>query len=135
MSFSCTLQVQLDSVLLKFQTLHHFFFVLCKLLKDEDLPNSEVAEDSSNASNIMKYSSQGGFLKQPLFDALPANMGRNYSRVDPKLRENFCYSLSEIVWPALCKCLVEGKAFVNYSLCQVSSFDFHCIFVFLFANS
>ncbi|KAK8292736.1 hypothetical protein V6Z11_D06G139400 [Gossypium hirsutum] len=112
--------VQLDSVLLKFQTLHHFFFVLCKLLKDEDLPNSEVAEDSSNASNIMMYSSQGGFLKQPLFDALPANMGRNYSRVDPKLRENFCYSLSEIVWPALCKCLVEGKAFVNYSLCQMT---------------
>ncbi|KAK8514255.1 hypothetical protein V6N13_063157 [Hibiscus sabdariffa] len=112
--------VQLDTVLLKFQTLHHFLFVLCKLLKDEELPNSEVAENSSNASNIMKYSSQGGFLKQPLFDALPESVGKNYSSVDPKLRENFCYSLSEIAWPALCKCLVEGKAFIDYSLCQMT---------------
>ncbi|XVF23314.1 hypothetical protein REPUB_Repub13aG0026900 [Reevesia pubescens] len=112
--------VQLDSVLLKFQTLHHFFFVLCKLLKDEDLPNSDLAENSSNTSNIMKYSSQGGFLKQPLFDALPSNKGGNYSNVDLELRENFCYSLSEIVWPTLCKCLVEGKAFIDYSLCQMT---------------
>ncbi|KAE8709137.1 hypothetical protein F3Y22_tig00110332pilonHSYRG00979 [Hibiscus syriacus] len=112
--------VQLDAVLLKFQTLHHFFFVLCKLLKEEDLPNSEVAENSSITSNIMKYTSQGGFLKQPLFDALPESVGRNYSSVDPKLRENFCYSLSEIAWPALCKCLVEGKAFIDYGLCQMT---------------
>ncbi|XWS20599.1 hypothetical protein CRYUN_Cryun31cG0116500 [Craigia yunnanensis] len=111
---------QLDSVLLKFQTLHHFFFVLCKLLKDEDLPNSNLAENLSNTSNIMKYSSQGGFLKQPLFDALPANTGGNYSNVDLELRENFCYSLSEIAWPTLCKCLVEGKAFIDNSLCQMT---------------
>ncbi|XVF86232.1 hypothetical protein PTKIN_Ptkin18bG0023800 [Pterospermum kingtungense] len=112
--------VQLDYVLLKFQTLHHFFFVLCKLLKDEDLPNFDIAENSSTTSNIMKYSSQGGFLKQPMLDALPANMGRHCSNVDQELRENFCYKLSEIAWPTLCKCLVEGKAFIDYSLCQMT---------------
>ncbi|XVE91125.1 hypothetical protein DITRI_Ditri20bG0129600 [Diplodiscus trichospermus] len=111
--------VQLDSVLLKFQALHHFFFVLCKLLKEEHLPNSDLAENSSNSSNV-KYSSQGGFLKQPIFDALPANTGGNYLNVDLELRENFFYSLSEIAWPALCKCLVEGKAFIDCSLCQMT---------------
>ncbi|XP_022716392.1 helicase SEN1-like isoform X3 [Durio zibethinus] len=112
--------VQLDSVLLKFQTLHHFFFVLCKLLKDEDLPNSDLSENSSNVSNVMKYSSQGGFLKQPLFEVLPANKGGNYASVDLELRENFCSSLSEMAWPTLCKCLVEGKAFIDYSICQMT---------------
>ncbi|XP_007023652.2 PREDICTED: uncharacterized protein LOC18595576 isoform X2 [Theobroma cacao] len=112
--------VQLDTVLLKFQTLHHFFFVLRKLLTDEELPNSDIAENSSNASNIMKYSSQGGFLKQPRFDALPTTMGGNHSSIDLKIRENFCYLLSEIAWPTICKCLIEGKAFIDYSLCQMT---------------
>ncbi|OMO65548.1 putative helicase MAGATAMA 3 [Corchorus olitorius] len=112
--------VRLDSVILKFQTLHHFFFVLCKLLKDEDLPKSDLVGSSSNAPHIMKYSSQGGFLKQPLFSSLPANEGGDHSNVDLKLRESFCYSLSEISWPTICKCLVEGKAFIDYSLCQMT---------------
>lgn len=38
--------MQLDSVLSKFQTLHHFWFLLFKLLKEGDLPAPELPENA-----------------------------------------------------------------------------------------
>ncbi|KAG8653205.1 hypothetical protein MANES_06G179400v8 [Manihot esculenta] len=107
--------VQLDSVVSKFHTLQHFFFILRKLITEGDL----FSENSSDNS-VLKYSSQGGFLTQPVFDSLPANVGGHPSIDNLKSQESFCYLLSEIAWPSIRKCLIEGKAFVDYSLCQMT---------------
>lgn len=104
----------MDSVVSKFHTLQHFFFILRKLITEGDL----FSENSSDNS-VLKYSSQGGFLTQPVFDSLPANVGGHPSIDNLKSQESFCYLLSEIAWPSIRKCLIEGKAFVDYSLCQV----------------
>lgn len=112
------LQVQLDSVLSKFQALHHFFFILRKLFEEGPLPNSDLPENSPDHLKITKFSSQGGFLRQPVFDSSDVSVGHS-SNVDLKLWEKFQYFLSEIIWPSVRKCLLEGKMFIDYSLCQV----------------
>ncbi|KAG2728428.1 hypothetical protein I3760_01G205000 [Carya illinoinensis] len=109
--------VLLDSVLVKFQTLQHFFFVLRKLLKGV---TQEWPESSSDHSSIASFSSQGGFLRQPFFDTLPVNANGYSSNVDLKLLEKFIYLLSETAWPSIRRCLIEGKAFIDYSFCQMT---------------
>ncbi|XP_019077812.1 uncharacterized protein LOC100265030 isoform X2 [Vitis vinifera] len=111
--------VQVDSVLLNFETLHHFFFVLCKLLKEGVICTSDPQRHSSGIKNISKFSSQGGFLRQPAFDSFPENVNGHSSVDDSKSREKFSCLLSEITWPFIRKCLVEGKAFVDYKISQV----------------
>ncbi|XP_027341942.1 uncharacterized protein LOC113854861 isoform X2 [Abrus precatorius] len=102
--------VQLDSVLLKFHTLHHFWFLLCKLLKDEGLLTQEV----------LKFSSQGGFLKQPDFDSMPEDVVKHASHVELKAKEKIGCSLTEMAWPIFCRCLVKGKDVIDYNLCQMT---------------
>ena len=114
-------KVQVDSVLLNFETLHHFFFVLCKLLKEGVICTSDPQRHSSGIKNISKFSSQGGFLRQPAFDSFPENVNGHSSVDDSKSREKFSCLLSEITWPFIRKCLVEGKAFVDYKISQVLS--------------
>ncbi|KAG7997209.1 hypothetical protein I3843_01G200700 [Carya illinoinensis] len=109
--------VLLDSVLVKFQTLQHFFFVLRKLLKGV---TQEWPESSSDHSSIASFSSQGGFLRQPFFDTLPVNANGYSSNVDLKLLEKFIFLLSETAWPSIRRCLIEGKAFIDYSFCQMT---------------
>lgn len=109
-------QVLLDSVLVKFQTLQHFFFVLRKLLKGV---TQEWPESSSDHLSITSFSSQGGFLRQPFFDKLHVNDNGYSSNADLKLLDKFIYLLSETAWPSIRRCLIEGKAFIDYSLCQV----------------
>ncbi|XP_038693158.1 uncharacterized protein LOC119991046 isoform X2 [Tripterygium wilfordii] len=114
---------QLDSVLSKFHILQHFFFVLRKLISEGDstIPDfSEEVPDTSSDCYITKFSSQGGFLKQPLFESQTAQGNVNMSTIDLKSQEKFCHLLSEIAWPSIRKCLVEGKVFMNYSLCQMT---------------
>ncbi|XP_031256131.1 uncharacterized ATP-dependent helicase C29A10.10c isoform X2 [Pistacia vera] len=111
--------VQLDSVLSKFQALHHFFFILRKLFEEGHLPNSDLPENSSDHLKITKFSSQGGFLRQPVFDLSDESVGHS-SNVDLKLWEKFHYFLSEITWPSVKRCLLEGKMFLDYSLCQMT---------------
>ncbi|KAL5758782.1 hypothetical protein ACOSP7_021393 [Xanthoceras sorbifolium] len=110
--------VQLDSVLLKFQTLHHLFFVLRKIFEEGNLSNSDLLENSSDHLGTKEFSSQGGFLRQPVFDHLDVNV-RQVSNIDQKW-EKFHYLLSEITWPSLQRCLLEGKTFLDYSLCQMT---------------
>uniref|UniRef100_F6GYM0 Helicase SEN1 beta-barrel domain-containing protein n=1 Tax=Vitis vinifera TaxID=29760 RepID=F6GYM0_VITVI len=112
--------VQVDSVLLNFETLHHFFFVLCKLLKEGVICTSDPQRHSSGIKNISKFSSQGGFLRQPAFDSFPENVNGHSSVDDSKSREKFSCLLSEITWPFIRKCLVEGKAFVDYKISQLT---------------
>ncbi|CAN1306121.1 Helicase SEN1 [Linum perenne] len=71
--------VLLDSVILRFHTLQHFFFVLGKLTKEGDLPNPDSSEKASDNLNVC-----------------------------------------EIAWPSILKCLVAGKDFIDYSLCQMT---------------
>lgn len=112
--------VQLDSVQLQFGTLHHCFFVLHKLLKGEIMPNSSLPGNLVDPLNSTKFSSQGGFLRQPVFDVVPLNISESPSRAGFDFWKKFCYALSEIVWPSICKCLVEGKRFIDNSLCQIT---------------
>ncbi|PRQ51867.1 putative helicase senataxin, P-loop containing nucleoside triphosphate hydrolase [Rosa chinensis] len=105
--------VQLDTVVLNFQTLHHFFFVLRKLLNEGDIPESDHLK-------MARLSSQGGFLRQPVFDPPAVNVSGHPSNVDSKLLGRFCYLLSETAWPSICGCLLEGKAFINNSVCQMT---------------
>ncbi|KAF3494619.1 hypothetical protein DY000_02057545 [Brassica cretica] len=101
-------EVHLSSVLQRFQILHHFFFLLFKLLKEEDVVIITEAVKSS----------AGGFLRQPDFSAPPVIESRNSSTATPELLK-FLYSLAEVAWGAVRKCLAEGKAFIHQSLCQV----------------
>ncbi|XP_050221011.1 uncharacterized ATP-dependent helicase C29A10.10c isoform X2 [Mercurialis annua] len=108
--------VQLDSVISEFQILQQFFFILRKLIKEEDLPDPDLSENL----NIKKYSSGGGFLTPPVFSSLPMHIDGPSSNIDLKLQENFRCLLSEASWASIRKCLVEGKRFIDYSLCQMT---------------
>ncbi|KAE9585571.1 putative DNA helicase [Lupinus albus] len=110
---------QLDSVLLKFHALHHFWFLLCKLLKDGDPPASESLENT-HGGKVPEFSSQGGFLKQPAFDSLPLGIDKQVSDAEIKTKEKFCCLISEMAWPIFCKCLVKGKEFIDFNLCQMT---------------
>ncbi|KAL1224181.1 putative helicase MAGATAMA 3 [Cardamine amara subsp. amara] len=101
-------QVHLSSVLQSFQILHHFFFLLFKLLKEENVAITDGVKSSA-----------GGFLRQPDFNALPVTDTRNSLTATPEFL-TFLYSLAEVAWGAIRKCLVEGKAFIHQSLCQMT---------------
>ncbi|XP_010462744.1 PREDICTED: uncharacterized protein LOC104743346 [Camelina sativa] len=101
-------QVHLSSVLQSFQILHHFFFLLFKLLKEEEVAITEGVKSSA-----------GGFLRQPNFNALPVREGRTSSSATPELLK-YHYLLAEVAWGVIRKCLVEGKAFIHQSLCQMT---------------
>ncbi|KAI9084552.1 hypothetical protein K1719_033540 [Acacia pycnantha] len=112
--------IQLDSVLLKFQTLHHFWFLLFKLLKEGDLPATEQPENKERILKVPTFSSQGGFLKQPDFDSLPVDIDKHVSDIDLETKEKFSYLLSEMAWPIICRYLDKGKEFIDYNLCQMT---------------
>ncbi|XP_024633064.1 uncharacterized protein [Medicago truncatula] len=111
---------RLDSVLLKFHTLHHFWFLLCKLLKDEGVLGPQLPESSHGESRVSKFSSQGGFLKQPAFDSLHIDTDKHVINVELKIKEKFSCLLSEMAWPVFCRCLVKGKEFIDYNFCQMT---------------
>lgn len=112
--------------MLKFHALHHFWFLLCKLLKDGGLPRLELPGNVDSDLRVSKFSSQGGFLKQPAFDSLPVEIDKHASDVGLKTKETFGCLISEMAWPIFYKCLVEGREFIDYNLCQVLS-----LFIFL----
>ncbi|KAL7180670.1 hypothetical protein ACSBR1_043789 [Camellia fascicularis] len=112
--------VQIDSVLLNFQTLHHFFFVLCKLLKEGVTSTATLPGNSPDDINISKVSSQGGFLWQPVFDSVAHNVDGQSANVDLSSWEEFSYLLAGIAWPFIQKCLAEGKAFIGYKISQMT---------------
>ncbi|EXC33624.1 hypothetical protein L484_013821 [Morus notabilis] len=111
---------QLDSVILKFQSLQHFFFVLQKLLDEGELPTACVPEKSSHYLGMTKFSTDGGFLTQPVFESFPETVDQKSIEIDIKLRQRFCCLLSETAWPSVRRCLFEGKGFVDYSACQMT---------------
>lgn len=111
-------QVQLDNVIMKFQTLQHFFFVLRKLLEQGELPIDTSGKLGNNV-NMTKFSADGGFLRQSIFDSIPESDGQRSIEIDVKLQENFFQLLSKTAWPSIRRCLMEGKAFIDCGICQV----------------
>lgn len=97
---------------------------------EEDLPTS-VPDESSDHLSTSKFSSEGGFLRQPVFDSLTANINRHSADVDLKLHKKFCYILSETAWPSIRRCLIEGKAFIDYNISQVLPLFLHSLDVWL----
>ncbi|KAK9066129.1 hypothetical protein SSX86_013450 [Deinandra increscens subsp. villosa] len=104
----------LDSVLRTFQSVHHFFFVLCKLLKEG--ARSCQSNDPSN----LKFSSQGGFLQQLTFESMTTNIDKNSSKFDSTHWKKFSCLVSEVAWPSFCICLSEGKTFIDYKISQMT---------------
>ncbi|XP_026404868.1 uncharacterized protein LOC113299953 [Papaver somniferum] len=110
--------VQLENVVSNFPFLHHFLFILRKLLQDvtsslENKPGNPVGN-----SNISTFSSQGGFLPQPDFDASPVNSLE--PTVDLKSWKSFSRLLSESMWPSMKKLLLEGKRYINEKPSQMT---------------
>ncbi|CAN4085055.1 unnamed protein product [Withania somnifera] len=110
--------VQLDCVLSEFQTLHHFFFVLCKLLKEGN-SCKPLDRKSSEDSSISKFSSQGGFLKQPVLQTQTEHMDAYKPVVWSILWEKFSCLVSEMARISVQKCLAAGKVFIGQKSSQV----------------
>lgn len=100
-------------MLQRFQSLHHFFFVLCKILTEG------VQSGKSDGNSNLKFSSQGGFLQQPTFESMDASIDGNLSKFNSEHWKKFGCLLSEVAWPSFCICLSEGKTFIDYKISQV----------------
>ncbi|XP_073271318.1 uncharacterized protein [Primulina huaijiensis] len=111
--------VQLDTVLLNFQTLHHLFFILSKLLKEGNSSVQTVSQNLSAVSDVSKISMPGGFLKQPLLDSLTTDCDEYPSIVCSTLWKKFIRLLSQVAWPAIVKCLDGGKTFIDHTASQM----------------
>jgi len=110
-------QVQADSILANFHNLQHLFFIVNKLVNDvvKSLPPVIPVDDA----NCTKFSSEGGFLRQPCIDSSPGTLGCSAIVVDMISWEKFSSLLSSIIWPFILKCLVEGKKFIDSKTHQV----------------
>ncbi|KAL9247212.1 hypothetical protein vseg_020667 [Gypsophila vaccaria] len=111
--------VLLDSVLVNFQGLHHFFFVLSKIFKEGFSPPTHQLAESSNEQS-MKFASQGGFLRQTTFDSLDVDDSKKLLKTDKKSWESFSCELARAAWPSVKKCLHKGKAFLDYKISQMT---------------
>ncbi|KAI3990319.1 hypothetical protein MKX01_037658 [Papaver californicum] len=110
--------VQLENVLSKFPFLNHFLFILRKLLQDVTSSPENKPRNPVGSSNISKFSSQGGFLPQPDFDASPVNSLE--PTVDLKSWDSFSRLLSESMWPSMKKLLLEGKRYISEKPSQMT---------------
>ncbi|KAK6129452.1 hypothetical protein DH2020_036810 [Rehmannia glutinosa] len=111
--------VQLDSVLTNFQTLHHLFFILCKLLKEGN-SSAQTIQNPSDVTEMSKLSMQGGFLKQPVLDSSPTDGDQHLSIVSSTMWKKFSCLLSQVSWPSIMKCLDGGKTFTNHTVSQMA---------------
>lgn len=85
---------------------------------------------SSDELNISNVSSQGGFLRQPLFDSLRKNVDVHLVSVDLSAWEEFNHLLAGITWPFIQKCLEEGKTYMDYKISQVTRINSSMSFLF-----
>lgn len=117
-SFLRLFQVQLDSVLVNFQSLHHFFFLLCKIFKEGfSTPAHPVGTSSDEMS--LKFASQGGFLQQTTLNCLQVNDRKQFFKIEKKLWESFSSELAEVAWAPVKKCLHKGMTFMDFRISQV----------------
>uniref|UniRef100_J3MYT5 Uncharacterized protein n=1 Tax=Oryza brachyantha TaxID=4533 RepID=J3MYT5_ORYBR len=100
--------VETKSALADFHSLHHLFFVICKLLKD-------VVQQPSVAEQAKPI--EGGFLRQS-FSNVAVNLPEH--SVDIISWEKFSTLLSGALWPFLSTCLRRGDDLINTKQCQIS---------------
>ncbi|XP_052181406.1 uncharacterized protein LOC127794403 isoform X2 [Diospyros lotus] len=112
--------VPMNLVLLNFQSLHHFFFVIFKLLKEGVKSTLTVTENSSDDPSTSKFSLRGGFLWEPVFHSVPNNVDVHSANVNLPSWEKFGFLLAGITWPFIQKCLEEGKTFVDSKISQMT---------------
>lgn len=112
--------VQLESVVCKFHTLHNFFFVLCKVLKEGFAFNETLPGNLADDASTLKFSNNGGFLQQPVFNSISNNSEGHLFDVDSLSWEKFGCLLSAVAWPSILKCLAEGKAFIDFKMSQMT---------------
>ncbi|KAL4205316.1 hypothetical protein AMTRI_Chr01g114000 [Amborella trichopoda] len=111
--------VQAESLLSNFHYLHHLFFVVGKLLKDSVTRGSNATAYSANDSSS-KFQFDGGFLWQPKIYDIATTSEDSANVVEKKNWNKFYCLVSAIVWPALLKCLTEGKAFIDCKNTQMT---------------
>lgn len=112
-------QVQLDSVQSNFSTLHHLFFILCKVFKEGNPSAWTKSQSLSDVTDISQVSLQGGFLKQPVFESSPADGDGQLSIISSTWWKKFSGLLSQAAWPPILKSLDGGKTFTDYTVSQV----------------
>ncbi|XP_020264278.1 helicase SEN1 [Asparagus officinalis] len=110
-------QVEAASILANFHNLQHLFFVVNKLVNDvvKTQPPTISVEDTNT-----KFSSEGGFLRQPCVDNFTGTLGCSSIIVDMISWEKFSYLLSSIMWPFTLKCIAEGKEFIESKTHQMT---------------
>ncbi|EAZ09610.1 hypothetical protein OsI_31894 [Oryza sativa Indica Group] len=101
--------VETKSVLADFPSLHHLFFVICKLLKDVVVQQPSVA--------LQAKPFEGGFLCQS-FSSVSVNLPQH--SVDIISWEKFSTLLSGALWPFIFTCLRKGDDLINTKQCQIS---------------
>ncbi|KAL1829332.1 hypothetical protein ACET3Z_007744 [Daucus carota] len=112
--------VQLESVVSKFHTLHNFFFVLCKVLKEGITCNEALPGNIADGASTSRFSNDGGFLQHPVFDSIANNFEGHLFDVDSSTWERFGCSLSAVAWPSILRCLADGKAFIDLKMSQMT---------------
>uniref|UniRef100_A0ACD5XU29 Uncharacterized protein n=1 Tax=Avena sativa TaxID=4498 RepID=A0ACD5XU29_AVESA len=101
--------VERQSLLADFHSLHHLFFVVCKLVKEDIAQQPSVQQPAKP--------SEGGFLRQP-FSNLPITP--SVHAVDIISWEKFSTLLSATLWPFISTCLRKGEELINTKQCQIS---------------
>lgn len=115
-------QVLFDSVVSSFHNLHHLFFVVRKLLREVNESSQKPPMNPTDDPNGYKFSSEGGFLRQPVFEIPPGSSG-HLNIDDPESWDNFCCLVASSLWPSMLKCLVVGKAAIDSKSSQVRFLD------------
>ncbi|KAF6141788.1 hypothetical protein GIB67_027966 [Kingdonia uniflora] len=112
--------VLLDTVISNFQNLHHLFFVVRKILKEATSSPQKAQGNIVNGSKNSSFLAEGGFLRQPDFNASPVKILGPENGVDAKCWERFSCLLSACLWPSMRKCLLVGKEFINNKNSQMT---------------
>lgn len=105
---SLEFQVERQSLLADFHSLHHLFFVISKLVKEDIAQQPSVPQPAKP--------SEGGFLRQP-FSNVPIAPPEH--AVDIISWEKFSTLLSATLWPLISTCLIKGEELINTKQCQV----------------
>ncbi|CAN6464526.1 unnamed protein product [Victoria cruziana] len=108
-----------DSTLLNFQNLHHLFFIVQKLLKEVGCSMPKPCNDSRGQSSTLSHG--GGFLWQPLFTVRYDASGGPSTIVDIVSWNKLCCLLPGVMWPAISKCISEGKSFTDDKKLQMTT--------------
>ncbi|KAJ1700232.1 hypothetical protein LUZ63_000011 [Rhynchospora breviuscula] len=113
--------VQVNPIPENFHNLHHIFFVARKLLKE--VVNPDQSPESLHKGPLSTPKAmEGGFIRQPGFSYPSSRPPQStISPVDMQYWEQFCYSLSAILWPFIVNCLEKGGVIFDEKRYEMAS--------------